>query len=97
MGRMEEAANRPAIHEIAQFSHTIEEQQERIMTLVAGTAFGKPRPSFTDLFAPCVTRLHAIVTFLGLLELLNARTVRLVAGEGVNNFWLEGVLGEEEE
>ena len=56
MGRMEEAANRPAIHEIAQFSHTIEEQQERILELVAGTAFGKPRPSFADLFAPVSRR-----------------------------------------
>ncbi|NJC28444.1 segregation and condensation protein A [Neolewinella antarctica] len=96
LGRLEDEANRPAIHEIAQFSHTVDEEQERIMTLVAGTAFGKARPSFTEIFAICETRIHAIVAFLGLLELLNAREIRLIPGEGVNNFWLGLPLGEEE-
>lgn len=96
MTKLEEDAHRPIVHEIAQFSHTIEEQQERIMTLVGGITFGKDRPSFTDLFAPCKTRIHAIVTFLGLLELLNARELRLIPGEGVNNFWLDLPLAEEE-
>ncbi|OAV43256.1 ScpA family protein [Lewinella sp. 4G2] len=94
--KMEEAANRPVVHEIAQFSHTIEEQQERILTMVGGITFGKSRPSFTDVFAACKTRIHAIVTFLGLLELLNAREITLIPGEGVNNFWL-GLPGGEEE
>ncbi len=96
MARLAEAADRPVVHEIAQFSHTIEEQQDRILTMVAGWSFGKPRPSFQDIFAPCTTRIHAIVTFLGLLELLNAREVELVPGEGVNSFWLELPPGEEE-
>ena len=96
--KLEEANNRPVVHEIAQFSHTIEDQQERILELVAGVKFGKARPGFQDIFGVCQTRIHAIVTFLGLLELLNAREIRLVAGEGVNNFWLEnGTKGEEEE
>ena len=96
MERLEDEANRPVIHEIAQFSHSIEKQQERILTLVGGMTFGKPRPSFTDIFAVCQTRIHAIVTFLGLLELLNAQEIRLISGEGVNNFWLELPGGEEE-
>ena len=96
--KLEEANNRPVVHEIAQFSHTIEDQQERILELVAGVKFGKARPGFQDIFGVCKTRIHAIVTFLGLLELLNAREIRLVPGEGVNNFWLEnGTKGEEEE
>ena len=95
--RLEEEGQRPVVHEIAQISHTIEEQQERIMDLVGRVRVGKERPSFTDIFAVCRTRIHAIVTFLGLLELLNAQEVRLVPGEGMNNFWLEPVGGEEEE
>ena len=94
--KMEDRDDKPVIHEIAQFSHTIEEQQDRILALAAGTTFGKPRPSFTDIFGVCKTRIHAIVTFLGLLELLNARQIRLIPGEGVNNFWLEAGRGEEE-
>ncbi|SEQ32588.1 segregation and condensation protein A [Neolewinella agarilytica] len=97
LSRMEEESNRPAVHEIAQFSYTIEEQQVRIMDLVSGVTFGKSRPGFSDIFSVCVTRIHAIVTFLGLLELLNAREIKLIAGEGVNNFWLEPASATEEE
>ena len=32
--------------------------------------------------------MHAIVTFLALLELLNAQRIRIIQGMGVNNFWL---------
>lgn len=97
LSRIDEEGKRPAIHEIAQFSHTIEEQQVRIMDMIGAVQFGKPRPSFTDIFGVCKTRIHAIVTFLGLLELLNARAIRLIAGEGVNNFWLEPAGAAEEE
>lgn len=95
--KMEERDDRPVIHEIAQFSHTVEDQQSRILEMVSAIQFGKSRPSFTDVFKVCKTRIHAIVTFLGLLELLNAREVRLIPGEGVNNFWLEAGRTEEEE
>jgi len=94
--RLEEENNRPPVHEIAQFSYTVEEQQERIMDMVTGVTFGQSRPGFTDIFGICKTRIHAIVTFLGLLELLNAREVRLIPGEGLNNFWLEPAAKEEE-
>ncbi|MBC6995819.1 segregation/condensation protein A [Neolewinella lacunae] len=100
LGKLEEASKRPVVHEIAQFSHTIEEQQIRIMEMVSAVRFGKARPSFADLFSVCKTRIHAIVTFLGLLELLNAREISIVPGEGLNNFWLEpagGESGSEEE
>lgn len=33
-------------------------------------------------------RVHAIVTFLALLELLNAQEIMIIQGNGVNNFWL---------
>ena len=96
MRRLEEEGRRPVVHEIAQISYTIEEQQERIMDLVGRVRVGKERPGFAEIFGVCRTRIHAIVTFLGLLELLNAQEVRLVAGEGVNSFWLEPAVAEEE-
>ncbi|WP_371930974.1 ScpA family protein [Lewinella sp. JB7] len=97
LGRLEEANRKPVVHEIAQFTHTIEEQQIRIMELVEGIRFGKPRPGFVDIFGVCHTRIHAIVTFLGLLELLNLRQVRLIPGDAVNEFWLEAGSGDGEE
>ena len=91
--RLEEANFKPVVHEIAQFTHTIEAEQSRILDLMEGTGAGRPRPSFMDLFGPCRTRIHAIVAFLALLELLNLHQVRVIPGAGVNDFWLEEVKG----
>ncbi|PSR15286.1 MAG: chromosome segregation protein ScpA [Bacteroidetes bacterium] len=93
MQRLEAAQQRTTVHEIIQFNYTIEEQQQFILTLVnAGQ-----RPSFVDIFGGCQNRIHAIVTFLGLLELLNMELVRLIGGQEVNSFWLEAGQNEEEE
>ncbi len=96
LSRLEEAGKRPVVHEIAQFTHTIEEEQRRIMNLVGRVRAGEPRSSFAAVFGVCLTRMHAIVTFLGLLELLNAGQVRLVPGSGFNDFWLEAAGREAE-
>ncbi len=40
------------------------------------------------IFKHCHDRLHAIFTFLALLELIQAGTVLLLNGEGVNNFYI---------
>lgn len=93
MQRMEDAQKRPTVHRVLQFNYTIEDQQQNILTMVHA---GK-RPNFRDVFGHCVDRIHAIVTFLGLLELLNLRQIRLVGGEAVNSFWLEPLPIDEEE
>lgn len=93
MQRLEDAQRRPTVHKIVQFNYTIEEQQQNILTLVNT---GK-RASFRDVFSGCQNRIHAIVTFLSLLELLNLQRVRLIGGETVNSFWLESVPVNEEE
>ena len=94
MQRMEDSQKRATVHQIAQFSFSIEEQQEFILN----TVFQKERASFSDIFSACTTRIHAIVTFLALLEMLNSQHLRLIGGEGINNFWLEQYPeGEEEE
>lgn len=101
MQRLDENSRKVTVHRIVQFSYTIEEAQQHILTLVAQ----KGRADFADVFAVCITRIEAIVAFLGLLELLNVQHVVLVQGEGVNNFWIEpapeddgeGLIYEEEE
>jgi segregation and condensation protein A len=86
--------NPGTIHEIVQFSYTIEEQQQHIYTQITTHA----RASFTQVFSECRNRIHAIVTFLAMLELLNMEKIRITVGEGVNNFWLEPIPeGEKEE
>lgn len=101
MQRIDDNSRKITVHRIVQFSYTIEDSQQHILALIQE---GK-RASFVDVFSICTDRLHAIITFLALLELLNLQIVSLVAGEGTNNFWLEPpaeeipgeLLSEEEE
>ena len=93
MQRFEDSTAKKKIHTILQYSYDIAGQQEYI--------FSKIRPgqqtSFESLFTNMENRIHAIVTFLALLELLNLQRIRMVVGLGANNFWLEEPLYEEEE
>lgn len=82
--RFEESKPRK-VHEIAQFSYTIEEEQEGILNKVKKSTKAK----FEAVFKDCKNRIHAIVTFLALLELLNMEKIAITIGEGYNNFWLE--------
>ena len=84
-----------AVHQIIRFNYTIEDQQSMILSKIAN----HKRADFTSVFGECKDRIHAIITFLALLELVNLQKVRITPGLGVNNFWLEeGVPeGSEEE
>ncbi len=74
-----------SVHRIVQFSYTIEDQQVHIMERVSR---GK-RADFKAIFSDCQNRIHAIVTFLAMLELINMQQIVIVEGLGANNFWLE--------
>lgn len=93
MAQAEEAKKRPTVHQIVQFNYSIEEQSQHILTLVNSGS----RPSFIDVFGQCENRIHAIVTFLSLLELLNAGRIRLIGGQEINSFWLEATPVQDEE
>jgi segregation and condensation protein A len=86
MRRYEDEQNRPK-HQIVKFEYTIEDQQSFIFSKLPK---GK-KVKFEEIFLQLENRIHAIVTFIALLELLNLQTVALVQGEGVNNFWLEAI------
>jgi segregation and condensation protein A len=82
--RLEDAKPR-TVHEIAQFSYNIEDEQQQILQKIKT---GK-KAAFQHIFADCKTRIHAIVTFLAMLELLNQEVLCITLGLGANNFWLE--------
>jgi segregation and condensation protein A len=88
-----EYAHPDTVHSIYQFSYTIEDQQTQILSRVRGGQ----RATFTDIFGQCQNRIHAIITFLALLELLNLQMVSMTVGLGMNNFWLSEKSGAEEE
>ncbi len=83
MHRFEEEKNRP-VHKVIQYPYTIEAQKENILSRVRK----ERNVSFARLFEFCDNKIHAIFTFLSLLELVQQRLVVMQIGIGKNNFWL---------
>jgi segregation and condensation protein A len=83
MKQFEVDKNRP-VHRIFTYSYTIESQRDYIMSKLKRGE----KVDFAHIFAALDDRVHAIVTFLALLEMLNRQEIRLIQGEGINNFWL---------
>jgi segregation and condensation protein A len=84
MHRFDVDANKATVHTIMNYSYTIQQQQEYLFeNLKKGE-----KTSFQSIFGVCQNRIHAIVMFLGLLELLNLQQISILQGEGINNFWL---------
>ncbi len=71
-------------HTIVRFEYTVEEQRVYIVNRVKG----KTKIAFTELFDGLENRIHAIVTFLALLDLFNTQTIEVLQGDGMNNFWV---------
>lgn len=84
LARFEEEQKTKRIHTVYNYSYTIQDQRAYVL----GRLKKGQKAGFEELFWPLENRIHAIVTFLALLELLNAQQVELVQGEGANNFWL---------
>ena len=80
-----ETAHPNSIHRIVNFSYTIEDQQKIILSKIKKGQ----RTGYKKIFSSCQNRIHAIVTFLALLELLNLQKLSITIGEGTNNFWVE--------
>ncbi len=74
------------VHRIVRYEYNIEDQQEYIRQVI--TLRQGERASFQDVFASCENRIHAIITFLALLEMINQQQVHIVGGNEVNQFWL---------
>jgi segregation and condensation protein A len=84
INRFDEEKKTRRVHTVYNYSYTIQDQRQYLTdSLKEG---GKK--DFEELFMRLENRVHAIVTFLALLELLNAQEISLIQGDGVNNFWL---------
>ncbi len=81
--QFEDDKNRP-VHHVYTYSFTIESQREYLFSKLKKGV----KTDFVQVFGGLENRIHAIVTFLALLELLNMQQIKIIQGEGVNNFWL---------
>jgi len=81
------------VHTVLSYQYTIKDQRQRIRTVLQI----KGRAHFDRLFEECENRIHAIVTFLALLEMANQHEIHLYPGEGTNSFEVTAASEEEEE
>ncbi|MFK7932168.1 MAG: ScpA family protein [Saprospiraceae bacterium] len=84
MNRFEDNSKKMTVHKVVDYPYTIQGQQEYIFTKVKKGQ----KTAFVTFFKNLDNRMHAIVTFLGMLELLNLDRLKMIVGEGINNFWL---------
>jgi segregation and condensation protein A len=83
MKRYEDDKNKP-VHQIVKFDYSIEDQQEFIIRKLKKGE----KTRFNTIFENMENRIHAIVTFIAMLELLNLQNIVITQGDGVNNFWV---------
>lgn len=79
----ETVKNKP-VHQIYTYVYSIESQRDYILIQLKENQ----KTDFVMLFGGLENRIHAIVTFLALLEMLNMQLITIIQGEGINNFWL---------
>ncbi|MEY4936297.1 MAG: hypothetical protein RIS64_2656 [Bacteroidota bacterium] len=84
INRYEEKKSRQ-IHQVIKYEYTIQEQQTYLLeTLKRDEAL-----DFETIYGNLDNRIHAIVTFLAMLELLNMEQIVIIQGDGINQFWLK--------
>ena len=92
MQRVNERNNKP-VHTVVKYDYTMEGSREYIMDLIAL----EKNVSFEKVFEISENKIHAIFLFLSLLELSQQRFMKLILGEGRNNFIVEWNENREEE
>ncbi len=76
--------NKKEVHHVYSYSHTVQGQQIFLLSRVKKGV----KTDFKSVFGRCENRVHAVITFLALLELLNMQKIKCILGIGINNFWL---------
>jgi segregation and condensation protein A len=83
MQKYKQEQERP-IHQIVPYPYTIGDQKEWILQQLQG----RERLSFDEIIALERNRVAVIFNFLAVLELMQLMQIRILVGEGFNNFWI---------
>ena len=76
--------NKP-VHTVVRYNYTMEGSRKSMLSM----AKSEKTLSFEKIFETCENRVHAIFTFLSVLELIQLHYLRILIGEGKNNFIIE--------
>jgi len=77
------------VHQIVKYPYTLKDQQAYLRNVLSD---GKEY-NFIDIFSNLDNRMHAIVTFLAMLELVNEAVIKMIDRIGANNFYLQIAQG----
>ena len=84
MQKYSDRLNKP-VHTVVQYNYTMEASR----SLMLNQAREQKTLSFEKIFDQCENRVHAIFLFLSLLELVQQKFLKIIIGEGRNNFIIE--------
>ncbi len=84
MHKYSDRINKP-VHTIVPYNYTMEGSRDHMLS----QAREQRILSFEKIFENCENRVHAIFLFLSLLELVQQKFLKIIIGEGKNNFIIE--------
>lgn len=84
MQKFSDRMNKP-VHTVVQYEYTMETSRDRMLVM----AREQQTLSFERIFDSAENRVHAIFLFLSLLELVQQKFLKIIIGEGKNNFIIE--------
>ena len=84
MIKLHDRLNKP-IHTVVQYDYTMEGSRDAMLAL----AQKEKIVAFEKIFEDCGNRVHAIFLFLSLLELVQQKFLKIIIGQGRNNFIIE--------
>jgi len=84
MQKYSDRKNKP-VHTVVQYNYTMETSRQDMLSL----AQTEKTVAFEKIFDNAENRVHAIFLFLSLLELVQQKFLKILVGEGKNNFIIE--------
>jgi len=84
MQKYSDRKNKP-VHTVVQYNYTMETSRQDMLSL----AQTEKTVAFEKIFDNAENRVHAIFLFLSLLELVQQKFLKILIGEGKNNFIIE--------
>jgi len=84
MQKYSDRINKP-VHTVVQYRYTMEDSRQDMLEL----AQREKTVAFERIFEQAENRVHAIFLFLSLLELVQQKFMKIMIGEGKNNFIIE--------
>jgi segregation and condensation protein A len=84
MQRVHDRQNKP-VHTVVRYNYTMEGSRDYMLDFVRD----EKTVAFEKVFEICNDRVHALFLFLSTLELTQQKYMKLLVGEGMNNFIIE--------